>query len=265
MIPPLPFENFDPDDLGELALALRINESEYANEYPVHQHRKGQLIVALRGAVTCQVPNAWWMVPPACGVWVPAGVPHSNRATTNAQLLFLFVDNGFVELPDHCCTLSISPVLREMIFHLPELQERPELGAHRERFVRVLVEQLSMMPIEQFHLPVSENPKIHQIANALAKNPHDRRTLAEWAKLVAVSERSLARLMLHETGLTFGRWRQQLHLIVALRELANNATVQQVADDLGYESVPAFITMFKKALGRPPAQYFLEIKTVSGK
>ena len=73
------------------------------------------------------------------------------------------------------------------------------------------------------------------------------------------SSGSLARLVLSETGLTFGRWRQQLHLIVALRELSAGASVQQVSTTLGYESVTAFITMFKKALGKPPAKYLSDI------
>lgn len=55
--------------------------------------------------------------------------------------------------------------------------------------------------------------------------------------------------------MTFGRWRQQLQLIIALRSLAAGATVQKVSGDLGYESVSAFITMFKKALGTSPAKY----------
>jgi AraC-like DNA-binding protein len=46
-----------------------------------------------------------------------------------------------------------------------------------------------------------------------------------------------------------------LHLIVALRELTSGASVQQVSADLGYDSVAAFITMFKKALGKPPGKY----------
>jgi AraC-like DNA-binding protein len=53
---------------------------------------------------------------------------------------------------------------------------------------------------------------------------------------------------------------QQLHLIVALHQLASGATVQQVAGNLGYDSVTAFITMFKKALGKPPAQYFAALQ-----
>jgi len=66
-------------------------------------------------------------------------------------------------------------------------------------------------------------------------------------------------IVVKETGLTFGRWRQQLHLIVAIRELASGASVQRVSADLGYESVTAFITMFKKALGRPPAKYLSSV------
>ncbi len=65
-----------------------------------------------------------------------------------------------------------------------------------------------------------------------------------------MSDRTLARLVVGETGLTFGRWRQKLHLVVALRQLADDTSVQQVAGLLGYDSVTAFITMFKKALGK---------------
>ncbi|MNU09653.1 Helix-turn-helix domain protein [compost metagenome] len=46
-----------------------------------------------------------------------------------------------------------------------------------------------------------------------------------------------------------------MQLIVALRSLAAGATVQQISGDLGYESVSAFITMFKKTLGTSPAKY----------
>ena len=114
------------------------------------------------------------------------------------------------------------------------------------------------MPVQQLHLPISSEPRLRRIAEALAQDPADRSTLAEWANRVALSESSLARLIVKETGLSFGRWRQQLHLIVAIRELASGASVQQVSGDLGYESVTAFITMFKKALGKPPAKYLGE-------
>jgi AraC-like DNA-binding protein len=73
-----------------------------------------------------------------------------------------------------------------------------------------------------------------------------------------MSERSLARLIKAETGMSFGRWRQQLHVIVALQRLSAGMAVQRVAMDLGYESVSAFITMFRKAMGKPPGRYLAE-------
>jgi AraC-like DNA-binding protein len=70
-----------------------------------------------------------------------------------------------------------------------------------------------------------------------------------------MSERTFDRLVMKETGQPFGRWRQQLQLIIALRNLSGGATVQQVALELGYDSTTAFIIMFKKAFGMPPGQY----------
>ncbi|EJW12956.1 Transcriptional regulator, AraC family [Rhodovulum sp. PH10] len=129
--------------------------------------------------------------------------------------------------------------------------------SHAARIARVLLDELAEMPRERFNLPISDHPKIRAIADALAARPSDRSTLSDWAKRVAMSDRSLARLLVRETGLTFGRWRQQLHLVVALRDLASGEAVQNVAAELGYDSVNAFITMFKKAVGSTPAQYFV--------
>ena len=124
---------------------------------------------------------------------------------------------------------------------------------------KVLLAELPRMPVQRLYLPISSEPRLRRIADALTANPADRTTLGAWASHVALSESSLSRLVIKETGLTFGRWRQQLHLIVAIRELSNGATVQQVSADLGYKSVAAFITMFKKALGKPPAKYLASV------
>lgn len=249
---------FDPDLMDRPAVARQLDFADHEAEVPLHTHRKGQLILALHGAVTCTADNEIWIVPPNCGVWIPGGVPHSARATANARLDYLFVEPGAAGLPEDCCTLSVSPLIREMVDRLArEPADYPSDG-HAARLARVTLDELADMPRERFNLPISGNPKIRAIADALTAEPSDRSTSAQWARRVAMSERSLARLMIRETGLTFGRWRQQLHLVIALRELAGGAAVQNVAAELGYDSVNAFITMFKKALGSTPAQYFAQ-------
>jgi AraC-like DNA-binding protein len=46
--------------------------------------------------------------------------------------------------------------------------------------------------------------------------------------------------------------------MLALQWLANGATIQQVAIDLGYENAGSFVTMFRKALGTTPGRYKAE-------
>lgn len=247
------------DDGNRPVWAFRLQMTDHEAEVPIHQHRRGQLVLALHGAVTCQVANAIWIVPPHCGVWIPGGLPHSNRATANAKLCYLFVEPGLVPMPTECCTLSISSMVKEMILHLAGAPTDYQAESHIGRLSRVLLDELALMPMERLCLPVSNHPRLAEIENALLVDPSDRSTISQWATRVAMSERSLARLVVSETGLTFGRWRQLLHILVAIRELASGASVQRVSGDLGYESVTAFITMFKKALGQPPARYLASL------
>ena len=253
-----PWSNLDVDDRSQPVIAVRVDVEGTKAEAPDHRHRKGQLVVSLGGGVTCRVPGGLWMVPPHCAVCIPSGMAHSNLATANARLFFVYIEAELVDLPDRCCTISISPLLSELIVELSDRVQHDDM--RDERLTSVLLGELPHMPVQQLHLPLSAEPRLKRIAAALAENPADRRTLAQWADHVALSESSLARLVVKETGLTFGRWRQQLHLIVAIRELAAGASVQRVSADLGYDSVTAFITMFKKALGKPPAKYLNSVE-----
>lgn len=251
--------NFDITQVRGPVAGMRVNVADHKSEVPIHQHRQGQLVLCLKGGVTCEIPDSIWMVPPRCAVWIPGQMPHSVRATANASICYLFVQPDAAPMPDQCCTLSISPLVRELILHMADQPLEYERDSPVGRKALVLLEELARMPVESLYLPTSTEHRLSRIAKMLSENPADRRTLAEWGRLVAMSERSLARLVQQETGLTFGRWRQQLHLIVAMRQLSAGQTVQRVADQLGYDSVTAFITMFKKAVGKPPARYFAEL------
>ena len=138
--------SIDPDLSHRPAVAMKVDTSDSRSEVPMHSHRKGQLIIALRGGVTCEVPGALLMVPPQCAIWLPGGTPHSNRATANAHIWFLFVEPGCADLPDECCTLSITPLLREGIRHLAELPWDYEPGSATDHLVRFLLAELARMP-----------------------------------------------------------------------------------------------------------------------
>jgi AraC-like DNA-binding protein len=52
-------------------------------------------------------------------------------------------------------------------------------------------------------------------------------------------------------------------VILSLQRLARGESVQRVALDLGYENASGFITMFRKAVGQPPARYLADRAGVS--
>ncbi|EDW2843599.1 AraC family transcriptional regulator [Salmonella enterica] len=250
--------DFDGNDcLGPVAgMKIGISMDEIL---PFHVHRHGQLVMSLSGAVTCEVVNQLWMVPPQCCVWIPGDMPHSIRATTDVRLCMLFIDPVYTaELPLNCCTISVSPLVRELILDITEQSSDYVKGSLTFLKASVLLEELNKMPIENFCLPISKEPRLTKIIDAWLADPSDRRTLTEWSKFLSMSSRTLSRLVVKETGLTFGKWHRQLHLNIAMRYLSRGDTVQRVANDLGYDSVNAFITMFKKLAGKPPGRYFAD-------
>ncbi|MFT5705321.1 MAG: AraC-like DNA-binding protein/quercetin dioxygenase-like cupin family protein [Shewanella sp.] len=249
------FPDFHSDSYPQKVVSLRATGGDREAETPFHQHHKCQLVMALSGFVKCKIADAIWMVPPNCAVWIPSQVPHSNRISSNAEVCMLFIDPDVEGMPDKSCTLSVSPLVRELIIYLCEQEQRYLADSPTAKLVDVLIEQLQQMPTEHFYFPTPAEPRLNAIASQLMATPADRRCVGEWARQYAMSERTLARLVKQETGLTFGRWRGQLHLVLALQKLTTGDSVQRIADELGYESVSAFITFFKKTLGQPPKQY----------
>ncbi len=122
----------------------------------------------------------------------------------------------------------------------------------------VLLDELTAAKAEDLHLPMPMDPGLRRITNHMMAAPAGRGTLNIWAGRTGMSTRTLERLIRRETGMSFGRWRQQFSVVLAVRWLAGGATIQQVAADLGYESVPRFVTMFRKALGTSPGRYVTE-------
>ncbi len=229
--------------------------------HPPHHHRKAQMIYTAEGMVTCEVAKGMWMVPPKSALWVPGGMEHSMRPFGEVNVYILLIDPELVpSLPRECCTVTVSPLLSELlkeIARLPILYDETEAT---ERLIHFMLDQLVVAPVERLHLPMPGDPRLQWIARALLDDPADRATIGQWAKRVGMSERSLFRLVPLETGMSFGRWRQQFQIMFALERMAEGHAVQAVAYDLGYESASAFITMFKKVLGQPPAQFLASRK-----
>ncbi len=251
----------DPDLVPRpvMAVGASIVTGTGGMELDAHHHRKAQLMYMARGVLTCEVSQGLWIVPPQCAVWIPGGTRHSVKGVGVIDVYCLFVEPASApSLPDACCTVSVSPLLRELLLRCARFPTMYPVKGAESRLVTALLDELAAAPVEKLHLPMPSDDGLRRIADGMTADPSDRATVHEWAKRIGVSERSLRRLVLEETGMSFGRWRQQLHIILALQWLSQGVSVQSVATDLGYENASSFVVMFRKALGTSPARYMTQ-------
>jgi AraC-like DNA-binding protein len=247
----------EPDDVPRPVIVLGANVKSRGFELEPHEHRKAQLMMSLSGTVTCEAAGGLWIVPPRSALWIPSGIRHGIKGTGTIEGYSAFIEPALAtRLPSECCAIGVSPLLRELVIRSAQFPLLyPEAG-FESRVVVLLLDELAQAPVSKMqHVPMPEEARLRKVVDALMQNPADRGTLESWASYVGLSERTMSRLVLQETGMTFGRWRQQISIVCALQWMASGMSIQRVAIDLGYESAGGFVTMFRKAMGISPGRY----------
>lgn len=246
----------DVDSISRPVMALSATWVTKDWENARHQHRKAQLIYSVRGILNCEIDDGVWIVPPQCAIWIPGDLPHAARGAGETECYCLFVEpDAAPDLPKSCCTISVSPLLRELLLKAAGFPGLYAQGGREDRLIAALLDELVAAPVEDLHLPMPRDPRLRRLVEMMLTAPSDKTSKADWATRIGMSERSMSRLLLHEIGMSFGRWRRQLHVILALQRLTKGESVQTVALELGYENASGFVTMFRKAVGKPPARY----------
>lgn len=120
----------------------------------------------------------------------------------------------------------------------------------------MIINQLKAIQMVPLQLPNPSDPRALRIAELLLADPSDRRPLTQICKVAGAGKRTVERLFQEDVGMTFGKWRQQLRLMQAMRLLAEGAKVTHAALESGYSTPSAFISMFRKSLGTTPARFF---------
>jgi len=232
--------------------------TEYESDYRVneHTHTRGQLLHAQRGIVLVTTVKGRWMVPPGHALWIPPGVTHAVDMIGSVSMQSVYVSPDAVEgLPQELRVFALTQLMRSLIMEAVSLpQDEQPLGRSKLVLDLLLVEipNLEQRPLA---LPFPSEPRLARLCRKFIEKPDPHATIDSWAEALAMSRRSFTRNFARQTGLSFSTWRQQACLFSALPRLTSGEPVISVALDLGYDSVPAFTTMFKRMLGQPPRAY----------
>jgi AraC-like DNA-binding protein len=228
-------------------------------EYDWHSHLRGQVFCVESGLVHVRTAHGSWLLPPHRAGWIPPGEAHKvSISGAMSGWSVLISPRASRELPERPCVIGISELMRALVRRAVTWAAQDRLDTEQARMTAVLLDEMRRAPHEPLHLPMPIDRRLLRIATAICEQPESTRTLDEWAQWAGLSPRTLSRLFLTETAVSFAQWRQQARLVHALERLARGEAVADIADALGYATPSNFIAMFKRSFGDSPARYFTQ-------
>jgi AraC-like DNA-binding protein len=248
----------DPSALDEIARPIVAVGNEYPSAFEVdwHQHRRGQLLYAARGVVVVSTSKGAWVAPPERAIWTPGGCRHSVRMVGDVSTRGVMVEPLEAgSLGDANRVVHVSPLLRALLEEACKIVPEYDVPGRDGLVMALLLAELRRAPTVPIAVPFPSSPKLASKCHAFLQAPTPHDTIDDWCTSLGLGRRAFTRAFRRETGLSFGEWRQQACLLIALPRLVAGEPVTTIALDLGYESAAAFATMFKRHTGSAPSRY----------
>ena len=250
-----PAQPEDPPAAPPLISQVRVVRTRYEAGFGSdwHHNPTAQLIYPSRGTMTLHTRTGLWVVPPMRACWLPAFEDHKVTASTGFDMHSVYCEGVLLlRLPDRCGIVTVTALLRELILAL----EHGEAARRTRHMALLFADEVRLEPAPQLFLPPLVTRRLQAIEAALARDPTDGRTIAQWASALGTTSRSLARAFEREAKMGFTAYRRQARLHAAIRKLADGEGVTSIAIDLGFGSASNFIKLFRESTGMTPKRYF---------
>lgn len=231
---------------------------ETFQHFETHRHDTDELMWVRSGRLDLEIAR--------CGrfslnhghmAWIPAHTAHEATLVGACELLCVFATPTHPHLPSDTRwhnpqILATTSLMGQLIRHLRHL-DRPR--AERILSHELLATLLESAPTRTDALAIPRDPRALRIAESLIADPADKRTLDELAVSAGASARTIARIFVIETGLSFGKWRTKARLDHSLTLLTQGHSVETTAAAVGYATTSSFIESFKVSFRSTPAAY----------
>ncbi len=142
----------------------------FARDYPTgylinrHSHDRAQLIHASSGIMRVDTPNGIWVVPRMRAIWVPPRVPHEIRASSAVRMRTLFFrPDARGDLPNDCCVVEVSPLLRELILRMVALGEAEPRVIPSIHLIELILSEIREIGALPLHIPMPEDSRVLRI------------------------------------------------------------------------------------------------------
>jgi AraC-like DNA-binding protein len=221
-----------------------------------HAHEGGQFILVETGISHLRTELGAWIIPARRVAWIPPGVSHASRPSGDGTGWVVLAPADLRNLPGGVCVLRASALMIASLQRLTQLT--PVDGSMRRLLWKVVAAEVSAAQPEQFEVPMPTAPRLLKAAQSVLISPTAAASLDKLAARAGMSRRSFARHFRSQTGLPYARWKRAVIAQHALELVAAGHKVSSVALDVGYESVSAFIAMFRRQYGESPRQFLVD-------
>ncbi|MGY3903471.1 AraC family transcriptional regulator [Aeromonas lusitana] len=247
----LPDHPFNPDRLTGAVIGIASDLGWH--DSGLHQHGRHQLLFAQAGCMSIELENKICLLPPSRAAWLPAGMPHRvlMRGVVAYRSLYFAPQQ---ELPTDLQVIAVNSLLRELIERMAFWPwDKPEV--EQSSMMALFMEELAQAQQESWQLPLPADPRLAAWLQEMKQDGTLPVRLNRLTERVGASDKTIGRIFMRDTGMTYQAWRQQWRLLRALELLAEATPLSQVAGQLEFSSDSAFISFFKQHTGQTPLRY----------
>ncbi|WP_322051798.1 AraC family transcriptional regulator [Paraburkholderia bannensis] len=245
----------DYQDVPRVITAFARDHAAGSYNVP-HSHPRGQLLYASKGLMKVSSDNGIWFIPPQRGLWIPASIVHDQAMLTETWIRTIYVSPKQArQFGSRVKVVEIDTLLRELILALMEQPMLYALNVANRSIVALILHKLQHSRSVPIEIPWPRDRRLVSICERIIEAPADAQTIEQWSKIAGASSRTLIRLFIKETGITYRQWTQQVRLAHALIMLEAGKPINRIAEELGFDSPSAFSAMFRRIVGTAPRDY----------
>jgi AraC-like DNA-binding protein len=240
---------------GRLDMLLGSRRFTHKQDYRMglHSHAEGQFFMLLRGTAVYITDAGEWLMTPQHPCWVPPKIAHGVRSRGFIEgIVVLASEDLCADLPNEIAIIKNNSLIDAL---LEKMSRSEDNSAPIQRLWSVLKDEVALAERDHLHLPVPQDERLRLLTQLMVENPADSRSVEQWATTVNLAQRTLIRKFRAETGMSLVAWRQRARVIQAIKLLSAGESVTDVALSVGYDSLSAFISVFKQITGVAPVQY----------
>ncbi len=198
-------------------------------------------------------------------VWIPPRLNHEFYLLEESLNRTIFVDESIFKGNARFYSMQaipITPLLRELMLAIDDWHLNLSLEADRHIGL-ALWETVLRSEQKTTKILIPHDRRLQKLCAAVISDIDGNISLEEWSKELGMSTKTITRLFVRETRMTFGHWVKLAKMEHARRLLEGGSNVTEAALSCGYSSISSFITVFKKVYGCTPGTLTQQKNTLS--